>query len=305
MGLYYQPAHRMPSGGVRTFLAGGLVAAAFLAFVYTLVMWYWPFTGFFLFLGFGLALGLTLKALARRGKLRSPLGVGRLALGVGLLAMYLQWSVYLTLRASAETHPARSIIRNQARFSPAKWASLVVEPGEMLARMSRLDALSVDDTPLSSGLFLAMFWAAEVLAVVGIAHMLAVEQAKAPFSEATDAWALTDLLPRPVSHVSDVVPLRMALEAGHLAALVPMPTRADVHQLQGRAPGNFMQLKLHYAPDDPGFHFLTVQRFTGKRRKEVASFDIDFVVKYLSLSPVAYEALKTRFGTLPSADELA
>lgn len=299
MGLYYQPSNRMLAAGVRNFLIGGLAAATALAFGYAFALWCLPFTGVFLFLVFGVGLGHVLKVLARREKLRSPRSVGRLALLVGLGAMYLQWSVYLTLRAGPPT-PVGSRVRTTIRFDSALWARLLASPAEMMEQMSQVYtvAMDTDDRPFSPRWMLVVLWGAEAWTIVGIARSLARSQAQTPFSEATDAWAVEEIMLRPVNHIRDVAAMRTALEAGQFQALVLLPTKASVHQMLGRAPSSFARLKLHSAPGDAKCHYLTLENLIGKIRKGSASFDAVTVVEYLHISPATYNELQARFGPL-------
>jgi hypothetical protein len=299
MGLYYEPSNRMLPTGVRNFVLGGLAAAIPLALGYAFALWCLPPTCVFMFLLFGVGLGQTLKVLARRGKLRSPRNVGRLALLVGMVAMYLQWSVYLTLRAGPPT-PVGSRVRTSIRFSPAVWASLLASPAKMVTQISQLSTVSIDtdNRPFSPRWTLVAIWIVEAWAIIGIARSFARSQAQVPFSEATDMWAVMQIMPRPVNHVRDVVAMRTALEAGHFEALVLLPTKATVHQMLSRPPGSFARLKLHSAPGDASCHYLTLENFIGKRRKGSASFDVATVVEYLHILPATYDELQARFGSL-------
>ena len=301
MSLYYQPSGQLPPAGVWRFLAGGLLAAGLLAFGYVFLLWRWPPLGIFLPLVFGVGLGAVLKALARRGKLRHPRRVGHLALLLGLAALYLQWSVYLTLRSSPGTVVHGQLVRANGRFEAGAWISQLTSPGGMIEQISQINALAIDDGPLASWWYLLLFWGGEALAVVGLARLLAREQAAAPFSEATNAWALAEVLPRPVRPVPAVAVLRAALEAGDFQALVPMFTKATVAQLLSRPPSNFVFLKHYYAPGDANCHYLTVTSFTRKPGRYRPSFSAEPVVEYLCLTAAAAVELQTRFGSLPSA----
>lgn len=158
MSVYYQLSNQMPPGGGGKFVTGGTVAVVVLAFGYGFITWYVPFTAFFLLLAFGGLLGAALAALVRRGKLRSPAAVMQLALLVGLMAIYTQWSVYLTLRAGTEPHhPYSGLLRTTGRFSLGVWAGLVASPSRMWEAMHGITSLSIDDHPLASPWYLRCF----------------------------------------------------------------------------------------------------------------------------------------------------
>ena len=297
MSAYYQPSNQMPPGGGGKFVVGGTVAAVVLAFGYGFITWYVPFTAFFLALVFGGLLGAALAALVRRGKLRSPAAVMPLALLVGVVATYAQWSVYLTLRAGAELHQSSSILlRTGSRFSLGVWAGLVASPGRMAEAIHGISGLAIDDQPLASSSYLLLFWAAETLVIVGLASGWAYSQAGAPFSEVANAWAIPEIMPRPATHVPDPAMLKSALEAGDYRAIVPIATRATVQQLLAR-PTSFARLTLYTAPDDPGCRYLKLENFVGKTRRGTASYDVKTVVEHLWLPPAAYEELYHQFAS--------
>lgn len=296
MCAYYQPSNQMPPGGGGKFVAGGVAVAVGLAFGYGFITWYVPFTAFFLFLVFGGLLGAALAALVRRGKLRNPAAVMRLALLVGLVAMYTQWSVYLALRTGAEPHHPHSILlRTNSRFSPGVWAGLVASPRRMWEATHGITSLSIDDHPLASSWYLLLFWAAEVLVIVGMASGWAHSQAGEPFSEAANAWATPEIMPRPATHAQDLAAMKSALEAGDYRAIVPIPTKSTVQQLMAQ-PTSFARLTLYTVPADPGCSYLKLESFVGKRRRGAVSFDIKTVVERLHLPPTAYEELYQRFA---------
>jgi hypothetical protein len=141
MSLYYQPSNKLPIGGALLFLLGGVLTAAVLAFVYIYAIWYIPFVyiNFFLCLGFGLVLGGVLMLLARAGKLRSPIGVGILALLVGLVAVYLEWSVYLTLLFNSETTGTGRDADTSTSFSASLFADVLTHPGAMWEAIGKIN----------------------------------------------------------------------------------------------------------------------------------------------------------------------
>ena len=302
MSSYYQPSGQLPPTGIWSFLAGGFLTAAVLAFGYIFLLWRWPALGIFLPLVFGFGLGTVLKTLARWGKLRHPRRVGHLGMLVGLAALYLQWSVYLTLRASPGAVINGHLVRANGQFRAAAWLDQLAAPRQLFAQMVHLNALAIDDSPLASGWYLLLFWGGEALTVVGLARLLAREQAQVPFSEATNAWARVYILPRPANPVRDLSALRTALEAGDLQALARLSTTASVAQLLDRPPSNFVRLKRYYAPGDAECHYLTVESFTRKSGRYGPSFGVKLVVEYLCLTAAAAAELQARFGpALPAA----
>ena len=297
MSLYYQPSNKLPIGGVLLFLLGGALASAVLAFVYIYAIWYIPFVyiNFFLCLGFGLVLGGVLMLLARAGKLRSPVGVGMLALLVGLVAVYLQWSVYLTLLFNSETTGTGRNADTTTSFGAGMWADVLSHPGAMWEAIGKINETGTwslkGATP--SGLFLWVIWLIELVIILGGAYLLARSQADEPFSEAANEWADEEMLPHPIGFAQDVAQTRTALETGQYHALTPHVAQSEIDP--------FARLKLHRAPNDPACQYLTLENVTTKvDDKGKATQTTATVVQHLAITPAAYEELKKRFGTLPA-----
>lgn len=301
MALYYQPANRLPRRGVLLFLVGGGVAAVALAFGYAYALWYCRYVAWLLCLAFGGALGAALAQLVRRGKLRSPRGAAQLALLVGLAAVYLEWSVYLALLTGgggAPGGPAQG--RAGALFSFRAWAGLLVRPSQMAAvleQVNRAHIWSLDRRGPGPGPSLVLFWAAEAAVIVGGACLLARARAQAPFSEATDAWALRETMPRPLRYAPDRAALRTALEAGRFDALRPCATKLDVAHMLRRKQTSFARLALYQAPGDAHGYYLTLVNFERRIRKGLAEYGAAPVVEHLAISAATHAALKQQFGS--------
>lgn len=297
MSLYYQPSNKMPIGGVLLFLLGGVLAAAVLAFVYIYAIWYIPFVyiNFFLCLGFGLVLGGILMLLARAGKLRSPKGVAVLAVLVGLAAIYLEWSVYLTLLFNSETTGTGRDADTSTSFSSSLFGDVLTHPGAMWEAIGKINATGTwslkGATP--SGLFLWVIWLLELIIILGGAYFLARSQADEPFSEVTNEWADEETLAHPIAYAYDAAQTRTALETGQFHALAPHAAQSEFDP--------FARLKLHCVAADPGCRYLTLENVTTKvDDKGKATQSTATVVQHLAISPGSYDELKQRFGQLPA-----
>jgi hypothetical protein len=279
-------------------LLGGVLTAAVLAFVYIYAIWYIPFVyiNFFLCLGFGLVLGGVLMLLAKAGKLRSPVGVGMLALLVGLVAVYLEWSVYLTLLFNSETTGSGRDADTSTSFSAGMWADVLSHPAAMWEAIGKINETGTwslkGATP--SGIFLGLIWVVEAVIILGGAYWLARSQATEPFSEVANEWADEEILPHPIGYAQDLAQTRSALETGQYHALTPHAAQSETDP--------FARLKLHRAPNDPNCQYLTLENVTTKvDDKGKATQSTATVVQHLAISPAAYEELKKRFGTMSTA----
>jgi hypothetical protein len=300
MSLYYQPSNKMPLGGVILFLLGGVLAAAVLAFVYIYAIWYIPFVyiNFFICLGFGLVLGGILLLLARAGKLRSPKGVGVLAVLVGLTAIYLEWSMFLTLLFNSETTGTGRDADTSTSFSAGMFGDVLTHPGAMWAAIGKINATGTWTLKgaTASGAFLWFVWLVELVIILGGTYLMARAQADEPFSELTNEWAEEETLAQPLAYAHDVAQTRASLETGQFRALVPHAAQSAVDP--------FARLKLHRVANDPGCQYLTLENVTTKvDDKGKASESTATVVQHLAISPAAYDELKQRFGQLTTASQ--
>lgn len=298
MSPYYKPSNKMPPAGMLALLAGGIVAALVLALVYVYAVWYIPFVyiNFFICLGFGLVLGAVLAVLVRLGKLRSPGAVGILALLVGLVAVYLQWGVYLTLLFNSETTGTGKNVDTTTSFSLPLFADILAHPAAMWLAMLKINETGTwtlkGATP--SGVFLAVIWVIEALIILGGTFLIAKAQATEPFSETSNEWATEETLAHPLTFAQDAAATRTALETGQFQHLTP-------HTSAG-AEDPFARLKLHSAPNDHNCRYLTLENVTTTiDKKGKASQSTTTVVQHLAISAAAFQELQRRFGTLPAS----
>jgi hypothetical protein len=298
MNPYYTPSNKMPLPGSLALLAGGIVAALVLALVYIYAVWYIPFVyiNFFLCLGFGLVLGAVLAVLARVGKLRNPGAVGALALLVGLVAVYLEWGVYLTLLFNSETTGTGAAADTSTSFNLSLFTDILTHPGAMWLAMQKVNETGTwslkGSTP--SGMFLGVIWVIEALIILGGAYLMAKAQATEPFSETSNEWATEETLAHPIAFAQDAATTRTALETGQFHHLTPHTSAV--------AEDPFARLKLHSAPNDHTCRYLTLENVTttlDKKGKPTQSTTT--VVQHLAISPATFDELQRRFGQLPAS----
>lgn len=301
MSDYYRPSHKMPLGGVLLTLLGGVLAAAVLAVVYIYAVWYIPFVyaNFILCAGFGIGLGLVLALLGRAGKLRSPRGMGTLAVVVGLVALYLQWGVWLTLLFNAETTGTGDSADTTTSFSLPLLLDILTHPGAMWEALLEVNTTGTwslkGSTP--SGIFLGLIWVVEAAVILVATYLVGSSRADEPFSELANEWADEETLAHPVAYAHDPAATRVALESGRFDdTLAPHLEATDL--------GQFAHLKLHCAPNDPSCAYLSYENVTKSLdKKGKPEQKTQAVVQYLAVSPATVQALRSRFGTVPGAGQ--
>lgn len=297
MSLYYQPSNKMPLGGVLLFLLGGVLGAAILSFIYIYAVWYIPFLyiNLFICVGFGLLLGGGLILPIITGKLRSPMGVAVLTVLVGLVAIYLEWSVYLTLIFNSKTTGTGKEADTSTSFSGSMFIDFLTHPAEMwngIGEVNRTGIWSLKGTT-PTGLWLWAVWLLELVIIIGVACVMTRSQAREPFSELANEWTDEETLAHPLAHVPDAAQTRLALETGQFHSLTPYVAQSGVEP--------FARLKLYRAPNDTSCQYLTLENVTTDvDSKGHVAESTDTVVQYLAISPAAYDDLKKRFGPPPA-----
>ena len=232
--------------------------------------------------------------LARAGKLRSSKGVGVLAGLVGLMAIYLEWSVYLTLLFNSETTGTGRDADTSTSFSASLFADVLTHPGAMWSAIRKINETGTwslkGATP--SGAFLWAVWLIELVIILGGAYWLASSQADEPFSETANEWAEEETLAHPIGYAHDAAATRAALETGQFQALTPHLDQDELAQCA--------RLTLHCAPNDPSCQYLTLENVTKERDSKGKITEAkEKVVQHLGISPAARQDLQARFGQPP------
>jgi len=215
---------------------------------------------------------------------------------VGLVAVYLEWGVFMTLLFNSESTGTGADADTSTSFSLSLFADIITHPGAMWLAIQKINETGTwslkGSTP--SGVFLAVIWVIEAVIILGGAWLLAKAQATEPFSEASNEWADEETLAHPLTFAQDVATTRTALESGQLHHLTPH-TSAETD-----AP--FARLKLHSAPNDHNCRYLTLENVTTTvDKKGKASQSTTTVVQHLAISPADFQELQRRFGAVPAS----
>ena len=171
----YSPSGIVPLRGALLTAVGALLAAVVGGFVYAFAFW-WIGIGLLrilLMLGFAIALGFTIAALARGGKVRSPLFVTVIALAAVVLTLWIYWGAYDWAR-----HGPDAGLTAWSSAGLTAQAQDLFENGSWAIRRSVI-----------KGWLLVVFWVAEALAIGFIVVAGASADAQRPFCETCLEWS--------------------------------------------------------------------------------------------------------------------
>lgn len=163
--LYYRHSGNFSTSGLLAGLAASLVAALVLAYAYAYILVYLPIAGYITFIisaGFGAGIGWSTISVLKRGKVRNEVVMLGAAAGIGLLALYVAWAVwvYALLRRAEADVGLLPVLTNP----PVLW--------EVIGAINAEGAWSISGaTP--SGAVLWILWAVEALIILGAAGLVA------------------------------------------------------------------------------------------------------------------------------------
>lgn len=128
-------------------------------------------------LGFALGMGVAVHHVARIGKARNPLWMGRLGLLVGIVGWYAQWAACVAILT-----PKNWLAGPGSTWPDSHFAALLANPQAVWEF-----ALTWSD---ARG-YLILLWIVEFLCLITIPRLRARHAAKARFCESTNTWAAT------------------------------------------------------------------------------------------------------------------
>jgi len=203
---YYRPSGLFQLSGLLLTVVFGAAAALVCAGVYGYLILYNPFLyiNFMATLGLGFLVGVAASAGVSVGKVRNSLVASLLGAGVGVIAVYVSWVVWVHALAG--------------RADESLW---VVDPTALLGVVGLLAKEGVwsirSATP--TGVVLYAIWASEALIVIGLVVAAVHGAASRPFCERCNAWMSETVGQKMLGYVDDRNGLVDALEAGRFDAL--------------------------------------------------------------------------------------
>lgn len=183
---YYVPSGRLPLRAVGLTIVCALLTIG-PAWVYAWLTVHVPMVivdGFAL-LAFAFGMGAAVHYVARRGKVRNPLWMGRLGMLVGVMGWYVQW-----VATAAILKPKSWLAASGGIWNVFDFADLLVQPQtvfEFAWALSHAGMYSILGFTPGSGVLITL-WMAEFLFLITVPRMLARQAAEAPFCEVTDTW---------------------------------------------------------------------------------------------------------------------
>ena len=188
--MFYKPSGKISPLFIVLYIVFLLIAIPILSVIYIYAIYYIPFIylNFFIAIGCGAALGLTIMLAVKWGKVRNRLLVVLSTILAVILMKYVQWAVYIPLVYSD------AYLMLQADFVELLLISvgLLIDPSSLLAFAMDINeygvwAIGSSSAPVTGGLLLAV-WIGEFLIMLACALVAATATGSTPFSEQANAW---------------------------------------------------------------------------------------------------------------------
>jgi hypothetical protein len=292
-GLYYKHSGHTPLASLLLAGALGVVAGVVIAVVYAYTIEYVPFIKlrFVATIGFGALVGAVTAGIAKAGKVRSTAVVLALVGVVTLVAYYFSWVIWLKL-VFADAFAERGVDLTVARLAsrPLLLADLiraVYENGTW--------AISKSDKEATSGVMLGVVWLVEVVAIFGMAFVVAVPMVRSQmFCEQCNRWCGNPATLRQLAP-ADVPALRRALELHDWAYLATLPAGGPPH---------YLTLELHGCPACRDLHAVSVRetKQTVDKKGKVTQTQAKLVIDKLVVTRDEAEWLRNPQGQAGPAE---
>jgi hypothetical protein len=272
---YYVPSGRLPLRAVGLTIVCALLTIG-PAWVYAWLTVHIPlliFHGLAL-VGFAVGMGAVAYSVARRGKARNPLWMGRLGMLIGLVGWYVQCAATLAILI-----PKNWLAGSARAWPDSYFVGLLGNPQEIFelaGAVSEAGLYRIVGVTPGSGVLIGL-WIAEFLFMVTVPRLFARHATKAPFCEKTNTWADGWVAPRrfaPVASPAEMVD-RLERHPEHVLSLLDAPSE--------EAPAQYAELTLYRCSDDA---FLTITNVAHQGSGKKARKDKQNVVEYLRLSGI-------------------
>jgi len=205
----YSHSGAVPIGGAITTLLASLATAVIGGFIYAYAFCWIPFVyiNFLITLAYGIAIGVTVSLMAKRGHVRNNTFLWLSAVVAGFVGLYFYWAAYLWALAGI----------GQVGLL-ALWPPTLVEFGEQLFQKGSW-GIKGDNI---SGWILVAFWIAEAGLVLWMATAIALTDAHRPYCESCNTWTDVEQGVAKLAATGDE-PAWQPLLAGDLPSLAAFP----------------------------------------------------------------------------------
>jgi len=287
--LYYKPSGKVSPSSIIYFILASLTLIPLLALAYTYLVWYIPFIYLNILLtagfGFGVALSITFLVI-HLGKVRNPMVAALFAVLGGLVAMYINWAIWIDLVINAgESYGNSRIGITASNVELTQVWDLLLNPGLMKEFAGRINEVGTWGLRSStvSGTFLSIIWVIEALIVIVISVFTALGRAGQPYCEEDNKWFKDTALPA-FNFIDNASEMKDQLESSNPnvfsnLSLASNPS-ADSHSV------------FTIYTSEKGQNYLSIEnkRATLTKKNEI-EFDEDEFVEYISISPELLEVL--------------
>lgn len=217
---YYVPSGKAPVQGIFNLLITGAGAAIGLSILYVALQWFIPFIylNFFITLGLGFGVYWMLSFMQRTAKVRNAAIAGGIGLFAGLVALYSQWALYVSLMEQVD---GTVLYFAKTSFNLDNYIAVFTSPFRMFAEIGLLNEIGTFSikSAVVSGIVLWIVWAIEAVMIVALPAFLLYVHAKNPYSEVNDTWMDETKWDLHLKYIEDTDAFKQAVENGNYDAI--------------------------------------------------------------------------------------
>jgi hypothetical protein len=191
---YYKPSGKFSPVFILYFVLVSVLIFPLLGLAYAYLLWYIPiiYINFFVTIGYGFLIGITLNFLViKKGKVRNPILAAVIGVLGAFIALYFHWASWLDLVINAgETIGDSNIGISISNVKLFQVYELSMQPNIVLEFMQVVNengTWGIKGATVS-GWFLWIIWIIEALGIIVIASFSTYGQATKPFCEFSDNW---------------------------------------------------------------------------------------------------------------------
>lgn len=178
----YEHSGKFSLPGVLIAFGLGVLTAIVMAFIYNFLIVLIPiiYLNFFITVGFGVAIGYSVKYFSRFGKIRNKTYIISLAAAVGFVAFYFQWIAYFVFLSYDDLSFEAYSDHLSIIFNPLYLASLIIE-------LNVVGSWSIFGL-MFNGMPLWLIWISEAAIIIGMPVLIMKKHPVKPYSELLQKW---------------------------------------------------------------------------------------------------------------------